>query len=104
MLEPGQVVLAHIQFADSFETKKRPAVLLFEEFTNVIVAGVTSNTERNGIFLAKKEGAVKDSVSKTNYLFTLTEKAIVKKLFKLSPEKKNLLYAELEKKLRQLKA
>ena len=32
MLKFGDVILAEIQFTDTFETKKRPAVVLFEEF------------------------------------------------------------------------
>ena len=102
MSEPGQVILAKVQFADSFETKKRPAVVLFEEFSNIIVAGITSNLEMKGIPLTKKEGAIKDSVIKTNYIFTITEEAIEKPLFKLSKHKKELLHKELAKKLEKL--
>ncbi|MFH1663344.1 MAG: type II toxin-antitoxin system PemK/MazF family toxin [archaeon] len=102
-LEAGEVVLTQIQFADSFETKKRPVVVLFEEFTNVIVAGITSNLEMKGIPLSKKEGAIKDSVIKTNYIFTTSEKAILKKLFKLSKEKRIILYNELNQKFEKLK-
>ncbi len=97
MLESGQVVLAQVQFTDSFETKKRPAVVLFEELTNVVVAGITSNTKMSGIVLTKKEGAIKDSVIKTNYIFTITQKAIVKNLFQLSNEKKAQVYENLNK-------
>ena len=43
MLRSGDVVRVQIQFTDTFEIKKRPALVLFEEFDNVIVAGVTSN-------------------------------------------------------------
>ena len=32
MLKAGDVVLASIQFTDTFEIKKRPALVLFEEF------------------------------------------------------------------------
>lgn len=103
MLESGQVILAEIQFADSHETKKRPAVVLFEEFTNVVVAGITSNTKMTGIPLTTREGAVRQSVIKTNYIFTITEEAITKKLFRLSNYKKNLLYEELNKRLEALK-
>lgn len=102
MLEAGQVVLAQVQFADSFETKKRPAVVLFEELTNIVVAGITSNINMKGIPLTKKEGAIKDSVIKTNYIFTITEKAITKKLFKLSAEKKAEIYENLNNKLKKL--
>jgi len=38
-----------VQFTDSFEIKKRPAVVLFEELTNVVVAGITSNKNMKGI-------------------------------------------------------
>lgn len=103
MLDAGTVVLAKIQFTDTFEIKKRPAVVLFEEFGNIVVAGITSNLEMKGITLGKKDGAIKDSVIKTNYIFTITEKAIEKKLFELSKNKKNELYSELEKRLQKLK-
>jgi len=102
MFEAGNVVLAKVQFTDSFELKKRPAVVLFEEFGNVVVAGITSNAEMKGIPLSKKEGAIKDSVIKTNYIFTITEKAIEKRLFNLTSRKKQELYMELEKKLHRL--
>ena len=49
MYEPGDVVLAQIQFTDTFEIKKRPAVVLFEEFGNFVVAGITSNLKMEGI-------------------------------------------------------
>lgn len=103
MLEPGQVVLAQVQFTDSPEIKKRPAVVLFEEFTNVVVAGITSNPKMRGIALTKRDGAIKESIIKTNYIFTITEKAITKKLFKLSRQKKEELYRELERRIKKLK-
>lgn len=99
MHKSGEVVLAQIQFADSFETKKRPAVVLFEELGNVVIAGITSNLEMRGIPLTKKEGAIKDSIIKTNYIFTITEKAIYKKLFELNKEKKYALLKDLTTKL-----
>ncbi|MFH1270668.1 MAG: hypothetical protein ABII03_03460 [Nanoarchaeota archaeon] len=33
----GEVVLASVQYADTFEIKKRPALVLFEELGNVVV-------------------------------------------------------------------
>ncbi len=99
MLKFGDVILAEIQFTDTFETKKRPAVVLFEEFGNVVVAGITSNIEMEGIPLSKKEGAVKDSVIKLNYIFTISEKMILKKLFSLSTEKKKVIVSEFVKRL-----
>lgn len=95
----GEVVLAEIQFTDTFEVKKRPAVVLFEEYGNVVVAGVTSNLEMRGIPLTKKEGAVRDSIIKLNYIFTVSEKMVEKSLFRLSAEKRQLLVSELIKKL-----
>ncbi|HLG23327.1 MAG TPA: type II toxin-antitoxin system PemK/MazF family toxin [Candidatus Nanoarchaeia archaeon] len=95
----GDVVLAHIQFVDTFEIKQRPALVLFEEFGNIVVAGITSNPEMKGISLSKKEGAVKDSVIKLNYVFTISEKMIKKKLFEISSEKKKIIVSEFIKKL-----
>ena len=64
MIKSGNVILAKIQFADTFEIKKRPALVLFEEFENIIVAGITSNTEMKGIKLSRKERALKESIIK----------------------------------------
>ena len=95
----GEVVLAEIQFTDTFETKQRPAVVLFEEYGNVVIAGITSNLEMKGIVLSRKEGAVKDSVIKLNYIFTISEKMVKKRLFSLTPEKKKMISSEIMKRL-----
>ena len=95
----GDVILAQMQFVDTFELKKRPALVLFEEFGNVVAAGITSNLEMKGIPLAKKEGAIKDSIIKLNYIFTISELFIEKVLFSLTPEKKKKVYSELMQKL-----
>jgi hypothetical protein len=42
---------------------------------------------------------VKDSVIKLNYIFTISEKMIKKKLFSITAEKKKMVVAELVKKL-----
>ena len=102
MYKPGDVVLAKVQFTDTFEIKTRPAVILFEEYGNVVIAGITSNPQMEGIILTLKEGAAKESVIKLNYLFTISEKMINKKLFSLSKEKKGQVYKELIKKLSDL--
>ena len=102
MLNPGQVIMAYVPFANSNEIKSRPAVVLFEELGNIIVAGITSNIKMKGIPLTKKEGAFKESVIKTNYIFTISEKMFKKKLFELSKEKKEKLYEELNKKIEKL--
>jgi len=99
MLKSGDVIIAQIQFTDTFEIKKRPALVLFEEFDNVVVAGITSNLEMKGIPLTKKEGAIKDSVIKLNYIFTISKAMISKSLFHLNKEKKHIVFDELTKRL-----
>ena len=59
MFKPGDVVLARIQFTDTYEIKTRPAVVLFEEFGNVVVAGITSNPNMKGVFAHNKRGSGK---------------------------------------------
>ena len=103
MFKPGDVVLAELQFTDTFEVKNRPALVLFEEYDNVVVAGITSNLKMEGIRLTKKEGAVKESVIKLNYLFTISRIMIKKNLFSLSKEKKRIVYEELINKLSMLR-
>lgn len=95
----GDVILAEVQFTDTFEVKIRPVVVLFEEYGNIVVAGVTSNIEMKGVPLLKKEGAIKDSIIKLNYIFTISEKMVKKSLFSLSVEKKKIVVNELLKKL-----
>ncbi len=101
MPKSGDVVLTKVQFTDTFEIKKRPALVLFEELDNVVVAGITSNLEMKGIPLAKKEGAVKDSVIKLNYIFTVSRAMIEKVLFSLSVDKKKKVFDELVGLLKQ---
>ncbi|MFH1642831.1 MAG: type II toxin-antitoxin system PemK/MazF family toxin [Nanoarchaeota archaeon] len=103
MPKAGEVVLTKVQFTDTFEIKKRPALVLFDEFDNVVVAGITSNLQMDGIPLTKKEGAVKDSVIKLNYIFTVSEVMIEKVLFSLSAQKKRLVFDGLIDKLKGLR-
>jgi len=103
MLSPGDVVLVQVQFTDTFEVKVRPAVVLFEEFGNIVIAGITSNTSMKGVPLTRKDGAIKDSVIKTNYIFTVSEIMVKKKIFSLSERKKNELYDELVQRLSGLR-
>ena len=100
MYRLGDVLLTQLQFTDTLEIKTRPAVVLFEEYGNVVVAGITGNLEMKGILLTKKDGAIKESVIKLNYIFTISDKMIIKNLFSLSIEKKKLLVSELIKKLK----
>jgi mRNA interferase MazF len=93
-----------VQFTDTTEIKTRPAVVLFEELGNVVIAGITSNLKMKGIPLSKSEGAIKDSVIKLNYIFTISDVMVSKVVFHLSQEKKRLIFDELNKKLGGLKA
>lgn len=102
MLKAGDIILTKMQFIDTFDIKTRPAMVLFEEYENIVVAGITSNTQMQGIPLTKKEGAVKDSVIKINYIFTISKMMIKKTLFHLSKEKKKLVFEELVSKLKEL--
>jgi mRNA interferase MazF len=102
MLKSGDVIIAKIQFTDTFEIKKRPALILFEEFDNVVVAGITSNLKMKGIPLTREEGAVKDSVIKLNYIFTISKAMISKTLFHLNKKKKSMVFDELIKRLNDL--
>jgi mRNA interferase MazF len=102
MYKSGEVILTNIQFTDTFEIKTRPALILFEEYDNFIVAGITSNKKMDGIVLTKKEGAIKESVIKLNYIFTISKFMIKKGLFHLSTEKKKIVYEKLNEKLKQL--
>jgi len=103
MPNAGDVVLAKIQFADTFGIKIRPAVILFEEFDNIVVAGITSNTKMDGISLSKQEGAIKESVIKLNYIFTISKMMIEKTLFSLTKDKKLKVFNGLVQKLGVLK-
>ncbi len=103
MFNSGDVILAKIQFVDSFEIKTRPVLVLFNDFGNLVVCGITSNKKMEGISLSKKEGAVKDSIIKLNYIFTIPDKFISKKLFTLSNKKKKEVYDNLIEKLGGLK-
>ena len=103
MLKGGDVIVASVQFTDTAEVKTRPAVVLFEERGNVVIAGITSNLKMKGIPLSKSEGALKDSVIKLNYIFTISDDMVSKVIFHLSKEKKSLIFDELNKKLGELK-
>lgn len=91
----GDVIIAEVQFTDTFEVKTRPALVLFEEHDNIVVAGITSNLKMQGISLKKEEGAIKDSIIKLNYLFTISERMVKKHLFSLKEDKKKLVREEL---------
>ena len=103
MPKAGDLIVATVQFTDTADVKTRPAVVLFEEFGNVVIAGVTSNLKMKGIPLTKSEGAIKDSVIKLNYIFTISSEMVSKVILHLSKEKKRLIFEEFNKRLDGLK-
>ena len=56
-----------------------------------------------GILLSKEKGAVKVSIIRLNYIFTISKAMILKTLFHLSSAKKQMIYQELLNQLNQLK-
>ena len=52
MPKAGDVVITRVQFADSEGSKTRPALVLFEELGNIVIAGITTN-----LFWNKCEGS-----------------------------------------------
>ena len=100
----GEIYLVRFDPTVGHEIQKtRPAVVLFEEFGNVVIAGVTSNLKMKGIPLTKSEGAIKDSVIKLNYIFTISNEMVFKVILHLSKEKKRLIFEGLGKRLDGLK-
>jgi len=96
----GDIVLTNIQFPDTYEIKTRAAVVLYEESSNIVVVGVTSKPKQKGIYFTKKEGAPKESVIKTNYLFTISPSMIKRTLTTLTAYKKKQIIDELTKKMK----
>ncbi len=70
MSKAGDVKITRVQFTDTDGSKVRPALLLFEEMGNVVIAGITTNMQMKGIRISVNEGAAQESIIKLNYLFT----------------------------------
>ena len=96
----GNVILAEVQFTDTFEIKRRPAIVLFEEYNNVVCAVITSNPHMKGIPITKNEGMKMKSIIKLNYIFTISNLMIKKVLFSVSSRKKELVKKELFNKIK----
>ena len=104
MFNPGEVVVASVKLPGSDVSTTRAVVVLFEDFGNVVVAGITSNPYFRGIPLTKREGALRDSIIKLNNVFTVDSDTLSRPLFRLSKEKKKLLFENLVKLLSGLEA
>ncbi|NPA11493.1 MAG: type II toxin-antitoxin system PemK/MazF family toxin [Epsilonproteobacteria bacterium] len=99
----GDIVLVKVPFVNNKEYKLRPAAVWFEEHSNVIIFGITSNLKMEGIFLPKKEGLIVDSIIKTNYIFTVDKSEIIKKITTLSEKYKQELCTIIKSKCKELK-
>jgi hypothetical protein len=95
----GDVVLAEARFIDSYDSKMRPAFVLFEAHGNVVLAAITTNLNTDGVPLAESEGAAEDSVIKTNYIFTVDSSEIRKTFFSASEPKKREVCADLARRM-----
>ncbi len=102
MPRSGDVIITRVRFADTEGSKIRPALVLFEDLDNVVIAGITTNLRMKGIPLSKVEGAAQESIIKLNYIFTITNDAILKTVFHLSKEKKQMVLSEITGKLQDL--
>lgn len=99
MFNPGDVVVASVKLEKGGEASTRAAVVLFEEYDSVVIAGITSNEFERGIPVTRKEGAHRDGVIKLNYIFTVPRDTLSKPLFRLSREKRKVVFEELVKRL-----
>ncbi len=97
MLSPGEIVATSVKLQEGGPESTRAVVVLYEDYSNVVVAGMTSNPYVKGIPVTRKEGAPKDSVIKLNSIFTVDREKVSKPLFRLSKEKKKLLLESLIK-------
>jgi len=97
--EFGDVVLVDAQFIDRKESKVRPALVLYSEQGNTAVSAITSNPTRRGIPLTKKEGAVLDSIIKINYLFTIPDSFVIRQLFTVGYQKREMIKSAFLKRL-----
>ena len=96
MYSSGDVVAVTLKLGEG-EEKTRLALVLYEEFGNVVVAGITANPYAKGIPIYKKEGGVRDSTIKLNYVFTVSEDVLSRPFFRLKQEKRKMVLDQLLK-------
>ena len=99
--ELGDIVLVKVPFTNQKEYKLRPAFVWFEDFSNVVILGITSNTQMKGIFLPKEEGLIVDSIIKVNYIFTIDKNDILKKITTVDKKYINQVCKELKLKCKE---
>lgn len=94
--EFGEIVLASVSFPNGTGIKQRPVLILFQKRKNIIVTGITSNLSREGVLIKKEEGLDKDSIVRLDYIFTIDDSNIKKKLITISESKKKEICKKLE--------
>jgi mRNA interferase MazF len=99
MFNAGDVVVATVKLGDGGRESTRAAVVLFEEYDSVVVAGMTSSTFARGIPVTRREGAPRDGVIRLNYIFTVPRDSLSRPLFRLGREKRKVVLNELIKRL-----
>ena len=98
----GQVVLIDFPFIDNTSSKVRPALVLFSEYGNIILAAITSNKKASGIKLTKADGLLYDSTIKLNTIFTLPKEMIIMHICDLNQAKRKEVYLKLEEMIKGL--
>ncbi|MHA1371561.1 MAG: type II toxin-antitoxin system PemK/MazF family toxin [Promethearchaeota archaeon] len=104
LFKPGDIILVKVLFVDNIEkNKKRPALILYMDASNVVISPITSNMKRikHGIKLSTSDGIMKDSIILLDRLSTISKKNIEKKLLSLNYEKKTGVFYCLMKYLCQ---
>jgi hypothetical protein len=101
-MNPGDIILATIQFTDTFEVKTRPAFVLWVDRQNITIAGLTSNTVRAGVPYTKKDGAFLDSVIRLDYVFTIDASLVQRKITSAPKRICTAVRKEIEEKMLSL--
>ena len=87
MPEPCDVVITRVKFTDYDDSKISPILILLEGWGGVVLAWITTNRRMNGIIISRSYEAAQDSVIKLNYIFTITNEAIIETVFHLDLKK-----------------
>ncbi len=97
----GEVVLVNFTFIDNSESKIHPALIVFSDFNDIVLIGITSNLQMKGILLPKKDGLFKDSRLKLNYIFTMPKQSAIRRVCYLNEERKEV-YLKLEEMIKKI--
>ena len=90
MFKKGDIVVIPVPFTDNATVKKRPAVVLFNNFGDVLVAQITSKVYSDNLSFKLMPADVSVALPKQSYvriykLFVMQEYLIEKKVSELFP-------------------